>query len=72
MKYIILWAFLNVHTGTIEGPYTMKPYHEYTAEECSKALLSTGPQKPNKDGKVLIFECVKPGERATMQYTEIL
>lgn len=72
MKYIILWALLNIHNGDITGPYMAKPYHEWTAEQCTKILLDLGAQKPDKDGQIKIFECVAPGRRSTVQSVDWL
>lgn len=70
MKYIILWAFMNIHTGAIDGPF-VESNKEYTADQCTKALVDKGAQRPSKDGKVKIYECVHLGRRSTVQFTEM-
>lgn len=71
MKYIIIWALFNVHTQDVSPAYPEVPYKEYTANDCHKALIAKGIQKPDKDGDVRLYECIIPGRRSTMQSTEL-
>lgn len=68
MKYIVLWALLNIHTGTIQGPYILTPRHEYTADQCAKALGEQPVQTPDKNGEIKVFECVAPTRASSMNY----
>lgn len=74
MKYIILWALMNIHTGDLEGPFPSKPYIEYTAKECTKILTSLPIQKPDKNENIRIYQCVSSHEmkHQPMQYTDII
>jgi hypothetical protein len=70
MKYVILWALLNIHNGDLDGPYLSRPYKTYTAEECVQAVLDKGVSKP-QNGMVKVYECASEGYiRPTMEYTE--
>jgi hypothetical protein len=74
MSYVILWALLNIHNGDMDGPYPTRPYHSYTAQDCVQALLNKGIQKPDKDGKVKVYECVSEASimnRPTIQFTDL-
>jgi hypothetical protein len=73
MKYILLWAVMNIHTGDIlNGPNPVHPMHVYTAGECAEVLISRGVQYPDKDGDVTIFACAKETDDPKVQLTEEL
>lgn len=60
MKYVIIWYLMNFNDSTAEGPY-LDSWKEYTAVECTQAVLKKGPQIP-KDGKIKVFQCVEKGK----------
>jgi hypothetical protein len=64
IKALLLIGLFNVHSGTVHDVTVLKAYTDWQA--CSKALIATGTQYPDKNGDVPIFECVVPGDRTTM------
>ena len=63
MKILLLMALMNIHNGDVSELSVVQPYDTWA--QCVKALVDTGPQKPDKNGKVKVFECVKDGEKPT-------
>lgn len=63
LKILLIGIIFNIHTGVTSDPTVLD--HFETAQACSQALLHQGASKPDKDGNVLLFECLVPPDRPT-------
>jgi hypothetical protein len=68
MKSIMIYVLFNVFTGATSDPHIVRdkngnPMEFNTAQDCGKALIEQGIQRPNKAGDVVLYQCLVPPAR---------
>lgn len=57
MKILFIYVLFNVFTGqTGDTVYVLDHFDDW--QKCALAINHTGPQKPDKEGNVKLYECV--------------
>ena len=73
MKILFIYVLFNVFTSQYgEKAHVVGEYNDW--QKCALAINHTGPQKPDKEGNVKLYECVwndSKGIDNTAVYTDV-
>jgi hypothetical protein len=73
IKALLLVGLFNIHSGAVHDVKVVAEYTGTTAwQQCAKDLMKPGPQVPDKNGDVKLYECVVPDAKTTMGLANIL
>jgi hypothetical protein len=69
LKILFVMGLFNIHTQTLSNDYkVVGVYKDW--QKCALAINHTGPQKPDKEGNVKVYECVLQGDQPTGQVVQ--
>lgn len=68
MHVLLLVVLFNIYSGDSGKFKVEKVYPEGGWYQCGADLNNTGPQKPDKDGNVKLYECVQQGDRSEVHW----
>lgn len=65
MNVFLVALIFNIHTGVTSDPRILAGFE--TPQACIKKLVDQGPRTPDKDGNVVLYDCVVPPERSSVK-----
>lgn len=63
MHVLMLMVLFNIHSGSLGDYKVDKIYPDGAWHQCATEMIDKGPQKPDKDGNVKLYECVLSGDK---------
>lgn len=70
MNVFLIALIFNVHTGVTSDPHILANFS--TQKDCITRLMDQGARYPDKDGNVVLYECVVPPTRPSVKMVDTL